>query len=61
MARVTFIADYIYTPSGERRVSVKYKAGWTGTVKHECAVAAIEAGAAKAERKPRRKAPPAES
>lgn len=44
--RVRFLAPYIYTPSTERRVSTKYKAGAEGPVTAECAERAIAAGVA---------------
>jgi hypothetical protein len=44
--RVRFIADYDYTPSRERRVTIAYKAGSELTVKREAGEAAIAAGAA---------------
>lgn len=44
--RVTFKRDFDYTPSGERRVTIAYKAGTTETVKREAGDAAIAAGAA---------------
>lgn len=43
--RIKFIGDYDYTPSGERRVTIAYKAGMTLTVKREAGEAAIAAGA----------------
>jgi hypothetical protein len=46
VARVRFLRDYIYTPSAERRVSTKFRAGHEGPVTQECAAAAIVAGAA---------------
>ena len=45
--RVRFTKDFDYTPSGERRVTIAYKAGWEGTIKREAAEAAIAAGRAK--------------
>lgn len=44
--RVRFLRTYNYTPSAERRVATKYKAGWVGPVTTECAALAIAAGAA---------------
>lgn len=44
MASVRFIADFDYKPV--RAVTVGYKAGWEGTVKKDCAVKAVAAGAA---------------
>nr|WP_313041044.1 hypothetical protein [Brevundimonas diminuta] len=43
--RIKFIKDYDYTPSGERRVTIAFKAGMTETVKREAGEAAIAAGA----------------
>ncbi|KAK0350347.1 hypothetical protein LTR94_029390, partial [Friedmanniomyces endolithicus] len=43
--RIKFTRDYDYTPSGERRVTIAFKAGMTETVKRECGEAAIAAGA----------------
>lgn len=45
--RVRFTKDYDYTPSGERRVLIAYKAGMELTVKREAGEAAIAAGRAK--------------
>lgn len=45
--RITFLRDFIYTPSRERRVSTKYRAGMKNKlVTEECAEKAIAAGAA---------------
>lgn len=44
--RVRFTRDYDYTPTGERRVTIAYKAGATETVKRECGDAAVAAKAA---------------
>jgi hypothetical protein len=44
--KVRFIANFDYTPSLERRVTIAYRAGWRGTVKRECAERAIAEGAA---------------
>lgn len=41
--RVQFSKDYDYTPSGERRVTIAYKAGMELTVKREAGEAAIAA------------------
>lgn len=57
MARVEFLRAYNYTPSGERRVTVHYKAGHTYTVKRECADAAIAAGAGVEVETPRKERP----
>lgn len=46
MARVLFLHDFPYRPSLERRTTIRYRAGWEGTVKRECADAAVAAGAA---------------
>lgn len=43
---VRFTADYDYTPSGARNVTMAYPSGWEGTVKRECGEAAILAGSA---------------
>ena len=45
---VRFLADYIFTPDEDRRVSVKYRARWQGRVRAQCAQKAIAAGAAEA-------------
>lgn len=44
--RVRFTHDYDYTPSGERRVTIAYKAGQELTVKREAGEAAVAAGKA---------------
>lgn len=44
--RIKFLADYDYTPSQERRVTIAYKAGQELTVKREAGEAAIAAGSA---------------
>ncbi|AYD00025.1 hypothetical protein [Neorhizobium sp. NCHU2750] len=44
MARVTFKKDFDYKPV--HHTTIGYKAGWTGTVRRECADAAVAAGAA---------------
>jgi hypothetical protein len=44
MARVRFIADHDYRPT--RRVTVAYKAGYSGTVKRDCADQAVALGKA---------------
>lgn len=44
--RVMFTADFDYTPSAERRVTIAYKAGQELTVKREAGEAAIAAGRA---------------
>ncbi len=41
-----FDRSYIFTPDEDRRTSVKYKAGWVGTVRRQCADKAVAAGAA---------------
>jgi hypothetical protein len=46
MARVRFIDDFDYKPTS--RVTVGYLAGWSGTVKRDCADQAV--AAKKAER-----------
>lgn len=46
MAHVRFLTDYRYTPSANRRACIKYRAGSEYSVRRECAVAAIAAGAA---------------
>lgn len=43
--RIKFIKDYDYTPTGERRVTIAFKAGMTETVKREAGEAAIAAEA----------------
>jgi hypothetical protein len=44
MANVRFLADYDYKPTPSRTVA--YKAGWSGTVKRECADRAVALGKA---------------
>jgi hypothetical protein len=44
MARVRFIKDFDYKPTSQ--ATIGYKAGWEGTVKRECAEAAVTAGKA---------------
>ena len=44
--RIKFTADFDYTPSAERRVTIAYKAGQELTVKREAGEAAIAAGRA---------------
>ena len=44
--RVKFTADFDYTPSAERRVTIAYEAGQELTVKREAGEAAIAAGRA---------------
>lgn len=45
--KVRFIADFDYTPSGRRQVTIAYKASpATLTVKRECGEQAIAAGKA---------------
>jgi hypothetical protein len=47
MPRLIFVRDYIYTPTEERRVSTKFKAGPREVlVNSDCAGKAITAGAA---------------
>lgn len=46
MARVRFLHDFPYRPTLERRTTIRYRAGWEGAVKRECADAAVAAGAA---------------
>ena len=41
MARVKFIEDYDYKPTAQ--VTVAYLAGWSGTVKRDCADKAVAA------------------
>lgn len=44
--RVRFTKDFDYTPTGERRVTIAYKAGHELTVKREAGEAAVAAGRA---------------
>lgn len=44
--KVRFTADFDYTPSLRSKVTIAYKARWSGTVKRECGEAAIAAGKA---------------
>lgn len=46
MTHVRFLTDYIFTPDEDRRVAVKYRAGWAGRVRRQCAEKAKAAGAA---------------
>jgi hypothetical protein len=57
MAHVHFVADYIFTPDEDRRTSIKYRAGWKGPVRRQCADKAFAAGAAIPLPTPRRKKP----
>jgi len=43
---VHFLEAYIFTPDEDRRGSVKYKAGYIGNVRQQCAEKAIAAGKA---------------
>lgn len=43
---VRFIRPYIFTPDEDRRCAVKYKLGFKGRVRQQCADKAIAAGAA---------------
>jgi hypothetical protein len=45
MARVGFTADYDYKPTSQ--MTIGYQAGWTGTVKRDCAEKAVAANKAK--------------
>ncbi len=42
---VRFARPFIYVPTRDRRVSVKYPAGWSGPVRRECGELAKAAGA----------------
>jgi hypothetical protein len=44
MARVRFIANFDYKPTA--RTTIGYEAGWSGTVKRDCADKAVAAGKA---------------
>jgi hypothetical protein len=44
MARVRFTKDFDYKPTSQSTIG--YKAGWEGTVRRECAEAAVAAGKA---------------
>lgn len=57
MAQVRFVADYTFTPDEDRRTSKKYKAGWAGLVRRQCADKAIAAKAAVVVATPRRRKP----
>lgn len=46
MARVRFIADYDYRPTGAGNALLAYKAGKSYTVKRECAAIAVLLGKA---------------
>ena len=52
---VKFSADHDYTPSENPRVTIAYRAGWSGTVRNECGVAAVQAGRATEIKTPRRR------
>ena len=54
--RVEFTDNYIFTPPENRRSSVAYKKGWSGTVRQVCGELAIAAGKAKKLPAARRKA-----
>lgn len=41
---VKFTADFIFTPDEDRRTSVKYRAGWSGRVRQQCADKAAALG-----------------
>lgn len=43
---VRFLADYDYTPSADRRITIAYKAGQERSVRRECGEAAIALGRA---------------
>lgn len=43
---VHFLEDFIFTPDEDRRCSVKYRAGYIGIVRQQCAEKAIAAGKA---------------
>jgi hypothetical protein len=45
MPWVTFERPFIFVPPEDRRVAVKYPAGWRGNVRKVCAEQAAEAGA----------------
>lgn len=44
MARVMFKADFDYKPTPH--TTIAYRCGWTGTVRRECADAAVAVGKA---------------
>lgn len=54
---VRFTEDFNYTPSGEPRVQIAYKAGWQGPVKAECRAQAIALGKAVEVETPKRADP----
>lgn len=58
--KVTFLRDFDYSPPAFKgAVTIAYKAGHTYTLPHDHAAAAVEVGAAEAERpKPARKRKP---
>lgn len=59
MPHVIFVADYIYTPTLERRVSTKFKASpEPRLVNQDCADKAVAAGAAKLHQARKRPAKP---
>jgi hypothetical protein len=53
MPWVRFSEDFIFTPDEDRRGSVKYRAGYVGLVRQQCADKAIRAGRAKLTTKPK--------
>ena len=44
--RLRFLTAWIFVPPADRRVAVKYPAGWEGVVTRDCAAQALAAGAA---------------
>lgn len=45
-ATIRFLKDFNFTPDENRMWTRKYRAGWQGLVRKQCADKAIEAGAA---------------
>jgi hypothetical protein len=45
--RITFTRDFDWSPPEKGgRLTIAYKAGWSGLVRKACAIAAVKAGAA---------------
>lgn len=46
MAWVRFDAAFDFTPKEDRRVTLSYPAGWSGSVREDCAAQAVKLGLA---------------
>lgn len=53
MPWLRFTEPFTFTPDEDRRVSVKYPAGYVGLVRRQCADKALAAGKAKLTVKPK--------